>query len=195
MKCFGLSDILLQCDPEPDTSSGQKVRNPNAKNKHSSEVVPDHLSHQSNGAEENYEKQVQEKVRVMLAALQDRTKILTDHWQCTDEMDWSTRSLADSSFQGQRWTVPFCRDMGGPCRANWLEFGESVLAHLLEVGKGSAVWLGQSDLTDEHLVRTDEGVVFARSARRIAEHSWSAENLRAVVVSTQKPKSTTLDQQ
>ena len=49
-----------------------------------------------------------------------------------------------------------------------LEFRESVLAHLPEVGKGSgnpapkladrwksAVWLGKRDLTDEHLVRTD----------------------------------------
>ena len=45
----------------------------------------------------------------------------------------------------------------------------------------SAVWLGTSDLTGEHLVRTDEGVVNARSARRLAEHSWSEENLRAVV--------------
>ena len=66
--------------------------------------------------------------------------------------------------------------------------GESVLAHLPEVGKGSgnpppkvadrwtsALWLGQSELTDEHLVRTDEGVVNARSVRRIAEHSWSEE--------------------
>ena len=36
----------------------------------------------------------------------------------------------------------------------------------------SAVWLGKSDLTDEHLVRTDEGVVYARSVRRLADHSW-----------------------
>ena len=35
------------------------------------------------------------------------------------------------------------------------------------------MWLGKSDLTDEHLVRSDEGVVYARSVRRLAEHSWS----------------------
>ena len=82
--------------------------------------------------------------------------------------------------------------MGGLYRGNLLEFGESVFAHLLKVGKGyrnsaapklddrwkSAVWLGKSDVTDEHLVRTDEGVVvYARSVRRLAEQSWSEENL------------------
>ena len=42
-----------------------------------------------------------------------------------------------------------------------LEFGESVLAHLpdpepkLADRWKSDVWLGKSDLTDEHLVRTD----------------------------------------
>ena len=74
--------------------------------------------------------------------------------------------------------------MGGPYRGKMLEFGESVLANLPEVGEGSgnpapklvdkwksAVWLGKSDLTDEHLVRRDEGVVCARSVRRIAENS------------------------
>ena len=88
---------------------------------------------------------------------------------------------------------PFYRAMGDPYRGMLLEFGESALAHLLEVGKGSgnpapkladrwksAVWLGKSDLTDKHLVRTDEGVENARSERRLAEHSWSEENLRAV---------------
>ena len=43
---------------------------------------------------------------------------------------------------------------------------------------------GLSDLTDEHLVRTDESV------RRHAEHSWSEENLRAVVATPQRPKTT-----
>ena len=81
-----------------------------------------------------------------------------------------------------------------------------MLAHLPEVGKGSgnpapkladrwksAVWLSKSDRTDEHLVRTDEGVVYARSVRRLAEHSWSEENLRAVVQTPQRPKTTIAD--
>ena len=55
------------------------------------------------------------------------------------------------------------------------------------------MWLGKSDLTDEHLVRTDEGVENARSVRRLAEHSWSDGNLRAIVETPQKPKSMTED--
>ena len=87
-----------------------------------------------------------------------------------------------------------------------MEFGETVLAHLPEVKKGSGnpapklanrwksgVWQGKSDLTDEHLVRTDDGVVYARSVRRLAENSWSEENLKAVVETPQKPKSMTTD--
>ena len=87
-----------------------------------------------------------------------------------------------------------------------VEFGETVLAHVPEVGKGSgnpapkladrwksAVWLGKSDLTDERLVRRDDGVVYARSVRRLAEHSWSEENLRSVVETPQNPRSMTTD--
>ena len=87
-----------------------------------------------------------------------------------------------------------------------VEFGETVLAHLPEVGKGSgnpatkfadrwksSVWLGRSDLTDEHLVRTDDGAVYARSVRRLAENSWSEENLMRVVETPQKPRSMTTD--
>ena len=55
------------------------------------------------------------------------------------------------------------------------------------------MWLGKSDLTDEHLVRTDDGVVYARSVRRLAENSWSEENLKAVVETPQKPRSMTTD--
>ena len=89
--------------------------------------------------------------------------------------------------------------MGGPYRGKFVEFGETVLAHLPEVGKGSGnptkladrwksgVWLGKSDLTDEHLVRTDDGVMYARSVR------WSEENLKAIVETPQKPRSMTTD--
>ena len=96
--------------------------------------------------------------------------------------------------------------MGGPYRGKLVEFGETVFAHLPEVGKGSGnpapkladrwksgVWLGKSDLTNEHLVRTDDGVVYARSVRRLEENSWSEENLKAVVETPQKPRSMTTD--
>ena len=45
----------------------------------------------------------------------------------------------------------------------------------------SGVWLGKSDLTDEYVVRTDDGVVYARSVRRFAENSWSEVKLKAVI--------------
>ena len=109
-------------------------------------------------------------------------------------------------FRGSEAQSPFYRAMGGQYRGKLVEFGETVLAHLPEVGKGSGnparkladrwksgVWLGKSDITDEHLVRTDDGVVYARSARRLAENSWSEENLKAVVETPQKPRSTTTD--
>ena len=77
--------------------------------------------------------------------------------------------------------------MGGPYRGKLLEFGESVLAHLPEAGQGSGNPgptladkgnpLGKSGLADEHLVRTDEGVVFARSVRRLAGQKKTSELL------------------
>ena len=89
---------------------------------------------------------------------------------------------------------------------NWWNLEKQFIAHLPEVGKGSGnpapkladrwksgVRLGKSDLTDEHLVRTDDGVVYARSVRRLAENSWSEENLKAVVETRQKPRSMTTD--
>ena len=107
-----------------------------------------------------------------------------------------------------RHSPPFHRAMGGPYRGKLVEFGETVLAHLPEVGKGSGnpapkladswksgEWLGKSDLTDEHLVRTDDGVVYARSVRRLAENSWSEENLKAVVETPQKPRSMTTEEE
>ena len=42
-------------------------------------------------------------------------------------------------------------------------------------------------------VRTDDGVVYAGSVRRLAENSWSEENLKAVVETPQKPRSMTTD--
>ena len=69
------------------------------------------------------------------------------------------------------------RDLGIPPR-NWPTYG-NLLCYWTKATSRTSI-----------LVRTDEGVENARSVRRLAEHSWSEENLRAVVKTPQKPKST-----
>ena len=112
----------------------------------------------------------------MLAAMQEHTQYRPSADNAL--MRWIVRHAAwlIPRFRGSEIQSPFFRAMGGPYRGKLVEFGETVLAHLPEVGKGSGnqapkladrwksgVWLGNSDLTDEHLVRTDDGVVYARS--------------------------------
>ena len=46
--------------------------------------------------------------------------------------------------------------------------------------------------TDGNL-RTNDGVVYARSVRRLAKNSWSEENLKSIIETPQKPRSTTTD--
>ena len=205
LNCLGLSDIILQCDPEPSLIKWAE----SVKSKRLERTVirsSPRRSHQSNGGVENYQKQLQGQVRTMLAAMQERTQ----YRQTADNalMKWIVRHAAwlIPRFSGNDVQSPFYRVMGGPYGGKLVEFGETVLAHLPEVGKGSgnpapkladrwksAVWLGKSDLTDEHLVRTDDGVVYARCVRRLAEHSWSEEHLRSVVEIPQKPRSTATD--
>ena len=136
----------------------------------------------------------------MLAALQEHTQYRPSADNAL--MRWLVRHAA--------WLIPCFRgseaQSPGPYRGKLVEFGETVLAHLPEVGKGagnpapkladrwkSSVWLGKSDLTDEHLVRTNDGVVYARSVRRLAENSWSEENLKPAIETPQKPRSMTID--
>ena len=82
-------------------------------------------------------------------------------------------------FGGGGARSPLYRVVGDCHRGKELEIGVSVLAPLLEVGKGSgnlapklvdtwnfAVWLDKSDLADGHLVGTDDCIVCARCARR-----------------------------
>ena len=202
---FGLSDIILQCDPEPSLIKWAE----SVKSKRTERTVirsSPRRSHQSNGGVENYQKQLQGQVRTMLAAMQEHTKYRPSADNAL--MRWIVRHAAwlIPRFRGSEIQFPFYRAMGGPYRGKLVEFGETVLAHLPGVGKGSGnpapkladrwksgVWLGKSDLTDEHLVRTDDGVVYARSVRRLAENSWSEENLKAVVETPQKPRSMTTD--
>ena len=202
---LGLSDIILQCDPEPSLIKWAE----SVKSKRTERTVirsSPRRSHQSNGGVENYQEKLQGQVRTMLAAMQEHTKYRPSADNAL--MRWIVRHAAwlIPRFRGSEIQSPFYRAMGGRYRGKLVEFGETVLAHLPEVGKGSGnpapkladrwksgVGLGKSDLTDEHLVRTDDGVVYARSVRRHAENSWSEENLKAVVETPQKPRAMTTD--
>ena len=153
--CLGLSGIILQCDPEPSLIKWAE----SVKSKRQERTVirsSPTRSHQSKGGVENYQKQLQGQVRTMLAAMQERAQ----YRPTTDRalMIWIVRHAA--------WLIPRfrCNDSQPPSHGKLLEFGETVLAHLPEVRKGiwkfrtkagrdgwkSAVWLGKSDLTDEH---------------------------------------------
>ena len=180
LNCIGLSVIILQCDPEPSLIKWAE----NVKSRRQERTViqsSPRRSHQSNGSVKNYQKQLQGHVRTMLTALQDRTQYRPTTGSAL--MKWIVRQAAwlMPCFKGHDVQSPFYRAMGGPHRGQFQELGEPVLARLPVVGKGSAipasklanrrnsaVWLGKSDLTDEHVVTTDEGVVYARSVTRAA---------------------------
>ena len=130
------SDIILQCDPEPSLIKWAE----SVKSKRQERTVirsSPRRSHQSNGAVENGQKQLQGQVRTMLATLEDRTqyRATTDYAL----MKWIDRHAAGLIHRFRRHDVqsPFSRAVGGPYRGKLLKFGESVLAHLPEVGKGS----------------------------------------------------------
>ena len=70
---LGLSDIILQCDPEPSLIKCAE----SVKSKRTERTVirsSPRRSHQSNGGVENFQKQLQVRVRTILAALQEHTK-------------------------------------------------------------------------------------------------------------------------
>ena len=70
---FGLSDITLQCDPEPSLIKLAE----SVKSKRTERTVirrSPRRSHQSNGGVENYQKQLQGQIRTMLVAMQEHTQ-------------------------------------------------------------------------------------------------------------------------
>ena len=151
---LGLSDIILQCVPEPSLIKWTE----SVKSKRTERTVirsSPRRSHQSNGGVENYQKQLQGQVRTMLAAMQEHTKYRPSADNAL--MKWIVRHAAwlIPRFRGSEIQSPFYRAVGGPHRGKLVEFGETVLAHLPEVGKGSGnpapkladrwksgVWLG-----------------------------------------------------
>ena len=132
---LGLSNIILQCDPEPSLVKWAE----SVKSKRTDRTVIRSFprrSPQSNGGVENYQKQLHGQVRTMLAAVQEHTKYRK--FEDNELMRWIVRQAAwlIPRFRGGEIQSPFCRAMGGPYRGK-VEFGETVLAHLPEVGKGS----------------------------------------------------------
>ena len=77
LNCLGLSDIILQCDPEPSLIKWQKVKS--QRQVRTMIRSSPRQSHQSNGAVENFQKKLQGQVRTMLAALQETNPTQTDH--------------------------------------------------------------------------------------------------------------------
>ena len=78
---LGLSDIILQCDPEPSLIKCAE----SVKSKRTERTVirsSPRRSHQSNGRVEKYQKQLQGQIRTKLAAMQEHTHN-TDHPQTT----------------------------------------------------------------------------------------------------------------
>ena len=92
---LGLSDIILPCGPEPSLTKWAEI----VKSKRLERTVirsAPRRSHQSYGGVENNQKQLQEQVRTMLAAMQERTQ----HRTTADSalMKWIVRHAA--------WLIP-----------------------------------------------------------------------------------------
>ena len=189
------------------SKSGQKVSNPNARKEQSFEVLLDgHIK--ATDESKTIRNSCMDRFEQCWQQCKNTHTHNTDHLETTHRRDGLSDMQRGTFLVSEvaKHSLTFYRAMGGPYRGKLVEFGETVLAHLQEVGKGSGnpapkladrwksgVWLGKSDLTDEHLVRTDDGVVYAGSVRRLAENGWSEENLKAVVETPQKPRSMTTD--
>ena len=116
--------------------------------------------------------------------------ILTDHQQRIDEMDGSSRGLAHSSFQGQRCTIPALPCDGWTtslkvvgvwcvCACSRPRCGKRIWESLTETGRQVEIRCAARQQRSHRRTpgRTPEGVVYARSVRRIADHSWLKEDL------------------
>ena len=86
-----------------------------------------------------------------------------------------------------------CWGLANPCWLGFLKWEKDLEIPLRSfLTSRNMVWLHKRDLTDEHLVRADDGTVFARCVRRVNEQRWPEENFQAVA-ETQTPKTATLD--
>ena len=99
MNFFGLSDTILQCDPEPSLIKWAE----SVKSKRPERTVirsSPRRSHQSNGGVENFQK-LQGQLRTIVGGNARTDTTQTNRRRRLDEMDCSTCSLAHSSFPRQ----------------------------------------------------------------------------------------------
>ena len=122
---LGLSNIILQCDPEPSLIKWAESVKSKKKERSVIRSCPS-LSHQSNGVE-NYQKQLQGQVRTMLAAMQEHTK----YRQFADNalMRWIVRHAAwlIPRFRGSEIQSPFNRAWEDSMVENWWSLEKQFL--------------------------------------------------------------------
>ena len=151
---LGLSDIILHSDPEPSLIKAESVKSKRQERTTFTRGSP-RRSHHTNGAADNYQKQLHGQVPSILAATQDRTQYRPP----TDEIDCSTRNSAHSSFQMQRCTVPVlscngwsvswenCWSSMNLCLLTFQRWEKHLRITALKLADRwkSAVWVGKSD--------------------------------------------------
>ena len=191
---LGFSDIILQCDPEPSLIKWAE----SVKSKRTERTVirsSPRRSHQSNGGVENYQEQLQGQVRTMLAAMQE-------HTQYRPSADTQRGSFLVSEVV--RYSPHSIVPWEDRTMENWWSLEKQFL-HIfqrsekdLEIqhqnlqtdGNPACGW---ETATSQTNTLSEQMMEYARSVRRLAENSWSEENLKAVVETPQKPRSMTTD--
>ena len=151
---FGLSDIILQCDPEPSLIKCAE----SVKSKSTERTVirsSPRRSHQSNGGVENYQKQLQGLERTMLAAMREHTQYRPSADNAL--MRWIVRHAAwlIPRFRGSEAQSPFYRAMGGPYRGKLVEFGENSSCTSSRVRKG--IWKSSTKVGRQMEIRRVAG--------------------------------------
>ena len=148
VNCLGLSDTILQCDPEPSLIKWEESAKSKTSRANSHPTLSKIITSQQRSSG---------KLSETVAGTSAHNAGSTSRPH--DEMDCSTCSLAHPSFHEKRCTASILSSHGVVrIVEKLLVFGESVLARLPEVGKGSgnpapkladrwksSVWLGKSD--------------------------------------------------
>ena len=187
---LGYKSVILKCDGEHAIRDLVKQ----VKDSWSGSVMlefPSTGDKRSNGMVERANQSVEDQVRVMKSALERRirkeipTKVAIVTWMIRQA------GILLSRFEiSKDGRTAYERLRGKRSNRETLEFGEKV--HFLmqgargSVGKINSAWmegvyLGMREESTEHIIHTSEGIVRARSIRRVPiEDRWNAEGILAI---------------